>query len=175
MRRFAAGWLIVGAEAVPAIELHRLGGELPQPGLGEPREDGVERLLLADAGVEGVLALEAGRDPKRLATVLAEPADRTEQELLVGDRLAHFERGMPRREDRQVVVVELLDGLCVVHEQLVVGDLVDPGAHDFAEQLPACLAADALRDDPDRFLWLDEAEGHAREGTWGSRRKAGIR
>ena len=63
--------LVVGTQSVPAIELHRLRGELHQPGLGQPWQHGVECLLLADPGVEGVLALEAGRDPQRLAAVLA--------------------------------------------------------------------------------------------------------
>ena len=70
----AQGVLVVGAEAVPAIQLHRLRGELPQPGRREPGQHRVERLLLADAGLEGVLALEAGGDPQRLAAVLAEAA-----------------------------------------------------------------------------------------------------
>ena len=74
--------------------------------------------------------------------------------------LADLERRVPRGEHREIVVVELLDGLRVVDLQLVVGDLVDPGAHDLAEQLTARFAPDALGDDPDRFLWLDEAERH---------------
>jgi hypothetical protein len=67
---------------------------------------------------------------------------------------------VPCGEHRQVIVVELVDGLGVVHLQLVVGNLVDPGAHDLAQQLTACLTPDALGNDPDRFLWLDEAERH---------------
>ena len=126
------GRLIVGAEAVPAIELHGLRGELQQPGGREPRQHGVERLLLADPGLEGVLPLEPRGDPQRLAPVLAEAAEGAEEELLVGDRLADLELGVPGREDGQVVVVELFHGLGVVDQQLVVGDLVDPRTHDLA-------------------------------------------
>ena len=103
--------------------------------------------------------------------LLAEVREGAEQELLVRDRVADLERGVPGREDRQVVVVELLDGLRVVHLELVLGDLVDPRADDLAEQLPARLAADALRNDPDRFLRLDEAQWHGRHIRTGSRRK----
>jgi hypothetical protein len=44
--------------------------------------------------------------------------------------------------------------------ELVLRDLVDPRAHYLAEKLATRLATDRLRDDADRFLWLDEAEGH---------------
>ena len=132
----------------------------------------VERLLLAHAGLEGVLALEAGGDPQRLAAVIAEPRERAQQELLVRDRLADLERGVPRGEDREIVVVELLDRLRVVDLELVLGDLVDPRAHDLAEELAARLAPDALGDDSDRFLRLDEAEWHDRQFRTGADGKA---
>ncbi len=121
---------------------------------------------------KAIVAAEAGRDLQRLAPVLAEAGERLEQELLVGDRLADLERRVPGGEHRQVVVVEVLDGLGVVDLELVLGDLVDPGANHLAEQLPPRLAADRLGDDADRFLWLDEAEGHVRcglPGGWGLR------
>ena len=98
-----------------------------------------------------------------------EVPERAEEELLVGDRMADLERGVPGGEHRQVVVVELLDGLGVVHRELVVGDLVDPCADHLAEELPACLAADALGHDSDRFLRLDEAERHLPCLPFGSR------
>ena len=98
-----------------------------------------------------------------------------QQELLVGYRLADLERGVPRGEHRQVVVVEHLDGLGVVHLQLVVGDLVDPRAHDLAEQLAPCLAADGVRHDANGFLGLYEAQGHGRQATGRSRRKGRSR
>src|SRR3954466_2820913 len=50
---------VVRAETVPAIELDGLGGQLHHALLRQPGEDGVERLLLADAGVEGLVAAEA--------------------------------------------------------------------------------------------------------------------
>src|SRR5215212_2909947 len=88
--------------------------------------------------------------------------------------MTDLERRVPRREHRQVVVVELLDGLRVVDLELVVGDLVDPRAHDLAQELAARLAPDALGDDPDRFLRLDEAQWHDRQSRTGSRRKAWL-
>src|SRR3712207_7118678 len=57
---------------------------------------------------------------------------------------AHVERRVPRGEHRQVVVVEVLHRLGVVHLELVLRDLVDPGVDDLAEQLAAGLAADGL-------------------------------
>ena len=46
----------------------------------------LQRLLLRDAGVERVLAAEARGDLQRLAAVLAERAERRDQEVLVRDR-----------------------------------------------------------------------------------------
>ena len=100
--------------------------------------------------------------------MLAKAGEGAQQEVLVGDRLADLERRVPRGEDGQVVVVELVDRLCVVDLQLVVGDLVDPCAHDLAEQLAAGLAAHALGDDSDRFLRFDEAERHKPSLSWSS-------
>src|SRR4051794_12288024 len=82
---------VVGTEAVPAVELDGLGGELHHAVLREPREHRVERLLLAHARVEGLVATEAGGDPKGLAAQLAEPRERLQQELLVRDRMADLE------------------------------------------------------------------------------------
>ena len=57
------------------------------------------------------------------------------------DRLADLERGVPCGEHVQLVLVEVVDGLRVVRRQLLLGDLVDPGAHELTEQLAASLAA----------------------------------
>ena len=64
--------LVVGAQPVPEVELEALARELHRPLAREARQHGVERLLLGHAGVEGLLAAEAGRDLQRLAAVLAE-------------------------------------------------------------------------------------------------------
>src|SRR3954471_11483099 len=101
--------LVVRAESVPAVELDRLGGELHHALLREPREDGVERLLLAHAGVKGLVAAEAGGDAERLTAQFAEPRERLQEELLVRDRMTDLERRVPRGEHREVVVVELVD------------------------------------------------------------------
>ena len=53
--------LVLGAEPVPAVELEALGGELLAALLREPRQDGLQRLLLGDAGVERLLAAQARR------------------------------------------------------------------------------------------------------------------
>src|SRR3954471_22516426 len=86
---------VIRAQAVPAVELDGLGGQLPHAALRQPREDGVERLLLAHARVEGLVTAESGGDPKRLAAQLAEPRERLQEELLVGDRMADLERRVP--------------------------------------------------------------------------------
>src|SRR5687767_861661 len=66
------GRLVVAAEAVPAVQLDGLPGQLHQPLVGQPRQHRVERLLLADARLERVVPLETGGDPQRLAAVLTE-------------------------------------------------------------------------------------------------------
>ena len=80
--------------------------------------------------------------------------------------MADLQRRVPGREHREVVLVEVLDGLGVVGGQLLLGDLVDPRAHELAEELPPRLAPHRLGDDADRILRLDEAEGHG--GTVGA-------
>ena len=74
--------------------------------------------------------------------------------------MADVHRGVPGGEHRDVVLVELGDRLRVVGLELVVGDLVDPGAHRLAEQLAARLAADRVGDRADRVGGVDEAQGH---------------
>ena len=82
---------------------------------------------------------EAGRELERLATVVAERVEGAHQEVAIGDRLAHLHRAVPGGEHRDVVLVELGDRLGVVLLELLVGDLVDPGAHRLAEELAARL------------------------------------
>src|SRR5215217_7604330 len=161
----AWGASVVGAEPIPAVELEALRDELLAAVARQPREHGLERLLLRDAGVERVLAAQARRDLERLAPVLAERPEGAQQEVLVGDRRADLERGVPGCEHRQVMLVQVVDGLRVVRRELLVGDLVDPRADQLAQQLPAGLAADRLGDDADGVLRLDEAQGHGRQGT----------
>ena len=74
-----------------------------------------------------------------------ERRERADQELPVGDRRADLHRGVPGGEHRQVVLVEVGDRLGVVGRELLLGDLVDPGAHQLAEQLAARLAARPTR------------------------------
>ena len=131
-------------------------------------EGAVERLLLADAGLERLVAAEARGDPERLAAVLAERGERLQQELLVRDRVADLEGRVPGREHRQVLVVELVDGLGVMGLELVLRYLLDPCANDLAEELAPRLAADRLGHDADRLLGLDEAEGHRGAVSLGS-------
>ncbi len=64
--------LVLAAEAVPAVELEALGRELHAAALREPREHRVERLVLAHARVERLLAAEPSGDPQRLTAVLSE-------------------------------------------------------------------------------------------------------
>jgi hypothetical protein len=79
---------------------------------------------------------------------------------------------VPRGEHREVVLVEVGHRLGVVRRELLLGDLVHPRAHELAEDLPAGLAPDRLRDDADGVLRLDEAERHGEkvrrrsDGSW---------
>src|SRR5581483_11564341 len=54
--------------------------------------------------------------------------------------------------------------------ELIVGDLVHPGADRLAEQLAATLAADRVGDRPDRVGGIYEAERHRREDRPAARR-----
>ena len=92
--------------------------------------------------------------------MVAEARERADQELLRGHGAAEVERGLPGREHRQVVVVEILDRLRVVCLELVVGNLVDPGVHHPPEQLASGLPSDRLGDDADGLLRFYEAERH---------------
>ena len=152
--------LVVGAGAVPDVELDRLDRELHLARRREQAEDQLERILLGDAGVDRLLAAEAGGELQRLAPVLAERAEGAHQEVPVRDRLADLERAVPGGEHREVVLVELGERLGVVGLELAVGDLVHPGADRLAEELAASLAADRVGDRADRVGWVYEAERH---------------
>src|SRR4051794_5648639 len=157
-------WSVIRSEAIPQIELDALLRELHRPLARQARQDGLQRLLLGDAGLEGLLAAEAGGDLQRLAAVLTERREDVHEEVAVGDRLADLERCVPGGQHREVVLVEVGDGLGVVGVQLTFRDLVDPGAHELAEQLPPGLTADGLCDDADGIVRFDEAEGHGSSG-----------
>src|SRR4051794_35509795 len=152
--------LIGRSEPVPAVQLEALGGQLGAPVPGEPGEDRLHRLVLGHAGLECLLAPEAGGDPQRLAAVLAERREHAHEELPVGDRLSNLERGVPGGEHVQVVLVEVGDRLGVVGFEVGLGDLVDPGANELAEELPSRLATHGFGDDSDGITGLDEAQGH---------------
>jgi hypothetical protein len=57
------------------------------------------------------------------------------------------------------------------------GDLVDPGADELAEELPPRLATHGLGDDSDGITGLDEAQGHrisrVAQGVGGTGRTVG--
>ena len=73
------------------------------------------------------------------------------------------EGSAPERETwRDVVLIELGDGLRVVRLELVVGNLVHPRAHRLAEQLAARLAADRVGDRTHGIGRVDEAQRHRR-------------
>ena len=65
----------------------------------------------ATPAVERLLAAEAGGDLQRLAPVVAERREDVDEEVAVRDRLADLQRGVPGGEHRQVVLVEVGDGL----------------------------------------------------------------
>src|SRR6185437_3181959 len=103
-------------------------------------------------------------DLQRLPAVLAQRREHVDQKLLIGDRMADLQRGMPRRQQRQVVLVEVGYSLRVVGLELGLRDLVHPGPYDFAKDLPTRLAPDRLGDHSYGVLRFDEAEGHRGSG-----------
>ena len=147
-------------EREAAEELYGLYGELHQAGLGEQVEDQLEGVVFGDAGVDCLLAAEAGGQLERLAAVVAERAEGTHEEVAVWHRLAELQRAVPGGEHREVVLVELGQRFRVVDLELVVGDLVDPGADRLAEQLATGLAADRVGDCADGVGGVYEAECH---------------
>jgi hypothetical protein len=111
---------------------------------------------------------------QRLAPVLPQRREDLHEEVAVGDRMAHFQRGVPGGEHRQVVLVEVGDGLDVVRLELGLGDLVHPRVDDVPDELTARVATDGLGDDADRILGLDEAQCHGWNLPDGSPRKVGA-
>src|SRR4051794_16182073 len=89
--------------------------------------------------------------------------------------MTNLQRCVPGGEHRQVVLVEVLDGLGVVDGELVVRDLVDPCMHDLAQQLTARFATDRLGYYADGLLGLDEAKRHCLAGSPGSHIEAVAR
>jgi hypothetical protein len=65
---------------------------------------------------------------------------------------------VPRREHREVLVIELSDGLRVVLGELRLGNVVDPRLDHLGEQRPTGPAPDRVGDHPDRLRELDEAQ-----------------
>ncbi len=120
----------------------------------------VERLFLGDAGLEGFLALETGGDLQRLAAILAEAREDTDEEVGIGNGMADLERGVPGGQQVQVVLVQTGDRTLVVECELPVGKIVDPCAHNLADKLPSSLATNGICDHPDGVVRLDEAERH---------------
>ena len=112
--RSALARLSCRSRPVPDVELDASTRELHQARSARAGQDELERVLLGDAGVERLLAAEAGGELQRLAAVLAERGEGAHQEVAVGDRLADLERAVPGGEHREVVLVELGDRLRVV-------------------------------------------------------------
>ncbi len=152
--------LVIRAGAVPDVELYGLEGELHLACRGKQAENQLQCVLLGDSGVDRLLAAEAGRQLHRLAAILAERAEGAHEEVAVGHRVANLKRAVPGGEHREVVLVELGKRLGVVGLQLLVGNLVDPGADRLAEQLATGLAADRVGDRTDRVGRVNEAESH---------------
>ena len=63
------------------------------------------------------------------------------------------------------MLVELGDRLRVVDFELVVWDLVHPGAYRLPEELAASLTTDGVGDRPDGVGWVYKAERHAMAGN----------
>ena len=74
--------------------------------------------------------------------------------------MTNFKGPVPGRQHREIVLVQLREGLRVVDLQLGVGDLIDPRADGLPEQLAARLTADRVGDRPDCVGWIYEAEAH---------------
>src|SRR4029450_13942515 len=102
----------------------------------------------------------AAGELERSPAVIAEGLEGAHQEVAVRKRLAHLHRAVPGGQHRDVMLAELGDGLRVVLLELVVRNLVDPGAHRLAEQLAAGLTADGVGHRSDGVGWVYEAECH---------------
>ena len=74
--------------------------------------------------------------------------------------MTDLERGVPCGQQVQVILVEAGDRALIVERELLVGKIVDPCAHNLADELPSSLAADGICDHSDGVVWLDEAERH---------------
>ena len=155
-----AGCLVVGAVAIPHVELHRLPAELYHAGWREPLQHQVQGALLGDPLLEGLLAPEAGGELEGLAAVVPERVERPHQEVAIGDGLPHLHRAVPGCQHRDVVLVELRDRFGVVLLELLVRDFVDPGTDSLSEQLAAGLTAYRIGDRPDGVGWVYEAKCH---------------
>ena len=119
-------------------------------------------MLLGEPPIHRLLAAEPGRELQSLAPVLSQSRlEGGHQEVAVGNGVSNVHRRMPRREHRDVVLIELRDRPGALEIELVVRNLVDPGAHGLSQELPAGLAADRVGDRADRVRGVDEAQGHA--------------
>ena len=127
---------------------------------GELRQHRVHRLLLGHAGVERLLAAEPGCDLQRLAAVVAERREDGDEEVAVRDRLADLERRMPRREHRQVVLVEVGDRLGVMRVRSCSGI---SSTHARTTSPSSCRRASRPTD-----------SAMTRIASWGSMKQSGI-
>ena len=158
--RRSACILVVAAHAIPEIKLDALVGQLDSALAGKPGKNGVKRLILGDTSLESLLAAKAGGDLQGLAAILAEALEDPHEEFGVRYRLTDLKRCMPGRQQVQIVVVKTGNGLGVVPGELLIGYVINPRAHDLADELPTCLTSDGLGDDSNGVLGFDEAEGH---------------
>src|ERR1700729_844575 len=153
---------VIRTQAVPLIQLDALLSQLYRPRTRQMGKHRVERLFLGYACLEGFLALEAGGYLQSLTAVLAQAREDADEEVGVGNRMADLERGVPGRQQVQVVLIQAGDRALVMERELPVGKIVNPCAHHLADELPAGLAADGVGDHSDRVVRLDEAEWHCR-------------
>ena len=154
------GWLVLDPEAVPAVQLQALARQRRAPFAREPRQNRVEGLLLADTGLEGLLAAEPGGDLQRFPAVIAQRWEHVDEKFLVGQRVAHLQRHVPGRQQRQVVFVEVGDRLGVMRPELGLRNLIHPCAHHLTEDLATRFTTNRVGDHPDGILRFDEAQGH---------------
>ena len=158
---------IVRADAVPDVEVHRLGSEGHQSFRGEPADHCFQGEVFGKSFFEDLFAAEAGGQLEGLAAMFAERAEGAHQKVAVRDRLTEIHRSVPSGEQGQIVLVELGESPGILRLEILLGNLVHPCTQRLSEQLATSLTTDGVGNDMNRISWVYEAKGHvARPSFW---------
>ena len=158
-----AALLVLGADAVAHVDLERRGAEA----LARRSSDS-HGSTMSSASSSPTPARNASSPRKRAASLSTSrlwspsPSNTPTRNSALATGVPDLERRVPGGEHREVLVIEVADGACVVLAQLLLGDVVDPGLDHLGEQRAPRLAAHRLGHHADRLGGLDEAEHHER-------------